>query len=56
MEAIIRTDEMDRLDEVCEAIVARSDSVRADLTKQISRYRRLQTDAAEAIRQRLLGS
>ncbi len=54
-EAILRTDQMERLEEVFDSIVTRRDTVKADLDRRVADYRSLQANAAEDLRRRLLG-
>lgn len=49
-EAIIRTSELERLDEVFDSIMGTREKVKADLDREVSRYRRLQSEAADELR------
>jgi hypothetical protein len=54
--AVIRTDEMERLDEVCARILASADLVAAETSEHVEEYRRRQEAAAAELLHRLEGS
>ena len=55
-DAVVRTDEMDRLDEVVDLVVARSAEHAAETTAAVGELRKRQADAAESIRVALGGT
>ncbi len=52
--AIIRTDQMDRLDELCTRILSSRDEVAGAIREAVSRFRTLQTAAANDLESRFM--